>query len=461
MSSPLPSDLSSAQYYLLDMGREQYGDCILCVFPQATVLIDGGHATDYEGQPGCASIPDQMSQILGKAPPFDISLLVVTHCHLDHIGCLPKMVANGDIRVKWALVADEDFGYGHPDGSGPDALANADDVVKRVVAGVREEPHDHLTGGALHEFLNSAFTSEAVYKEMLETLRQHGTQVIRHGRQKDAAAESQLEQEFAAIGLKVLGPTPEQLRVCSGYVARLTEEAMVAASSLSSAEEAFSDVELYRMMVRYPSPSGATGFAGKGAVNDMSTVLKVGGADAAALFAGDMQFAEPETPGIEEMMADLLRKVNENGPYKFIKLLHHTSYNGLNQRVLGSWATTPFFGHSGGQNDRGHPDAKAMTLLRRRQPAIQFARTDHNGLIRLDAERGFEVSRGQLNDFTPNGAFSNGSEHMTAELQEQIIALRSGQTGGIVRGVLHIPFGDAEVTLTCEVQARRALAGGG
>src|SRR5215216_862130 len=70
--------------YLLDPGTEKYGDCILCRFGDTTILIDGSHPGDYNGSDGHASIPSQLQAILG-APPFAIDLLIVTHCHLDHI----------------------------------------------------------------------------------------------------------------------------------------------------------------------------------------------------------------------------------------------------------------------------------------------------------------------------------------------------------------------------------------
>ena len=99
------------QYYLLDMGSEQYGDSILCVFGDKTVLIDAGHPSDFDGQDGYDSIPNQIAAILGTQPPFDLTLLVVTHAHNDHIGCLPKMIDANMIKPKFALVADPDLGF--------------------------------------------------------------------------------------------------------------------------------------------------------------------------------------------------------------------------------------------------------------------------------------------------------------------------------------------------------------
>src|SRR3954454_20857528 len=76
---------AGAEYYLLDVGSQQYGDCIFCRFGNKTVLIDGGHSSDFAGQSGYDSIPAQIEQILGHKPPFDLTLLVVTHAHSDHI----------------------------------------------------------------------------------------------------------------------------------------------------------------------------------------------------------------------------------------------------------------------------------------------------------------------------------------------------------------------------------------
>src|SRR5712671_4390449 len=76
---------SRGKYYVLDMGSEKYGDSILCVFGNTTVLIDGGHRSDFAGQSGFDSIPKQLSDALGTQSPFKISLLIVTHCHADHI----------------------------------------------------------------------------------------------------------------------------------------------------------------------------------------------------------------------------------------------------------------------------------------------------------------------------------------------------------------------------------------
>jgi glyoxylase-like metal-dependent hydrolase (beta-lactamase superfamily II) len=81
------------ELHFLDVGVEQYGDCILVRDDDVSILIDGAHKNDIDGSPGIASLPDQIRAVLGVATgPVPISLLIVTHCHGDHIGCLPEMV---------------------------------------------------------------------------------------------------------------------------------------------------------------------------------------------------------------------------------------------------------------------------------------------------------------------------------------------------------------------------------
>ncbi len=102
---------------LLDMGSTKYGDSILIRGAGKTILIDGGHPGDMKDKPGFVSIPKQLDALLGGARPHVLDLLVVTHAHNDHIGCLPELVSQGVIRANKSYVADESLGWGE---LGPD-----------------------------------------------------------------------------------------------------------------------------------------------------------------------------------------------------------------------------------------------------------------------------------------------------------------------------------------------------
>src|SRR5437867_12967535 len=159
MPMNIPTDADSLTIWLLDMGTEQYGDCLVCRRGNRTILIDGGHPGDFQDRNGFKSIPNQLRAILKKQPPFDIDLLIVTHCHRDHIGCLPALVQDGVLKIKRALVADETFGFGHIDDRGP---VDASDPVGRLAAALREEDHSNLPAIELDRFLADAATLEEI-----------------------------------------------------------------------------------------------------------------------------------------------------------------------------------------------------------------------------------------------------------------------------------------------------------
>jgi glyoxylase-like metal-dependent hydrolase (beta-lactamase superfamily II) len=100
---------------LLDVGSKEYGDCILCQAGEDAILIDGSHPGDEQGS---FSIPRQLRYLLRQpSGPVRVSLLVVTHVHSDHYGCLPAMVLDGTLTADFALVADPRLGWGEVEGA--------------------------------------------------------------------------------------------------------------------------------------------------------------------------------------------------------------------------------------------------------------------------------------------------------------------------------------------------------
>ncbi|HEX8228285.1 MAG TPA: MBL fold metallo-hydrolase [Chloroflexia bacterium] len=231
--------------HLLDVGEERYGDSILCQFGDTSVLIDGGHSQNVKAQGDHPSIPDQLGKLLGQQPPYRVSLLVVTHAHSDHIGCLPKLVQNNLLTADWALVADPDLGWGKiPDDTNPTDAADAADAaqiaadfaqataspqVLRLVSALREESWAAATDAEISAFLDEVANQEDSYRAMIDTLqsREH-TKVVRYGR--DDLRE--LLQQFSNTGLEVLGPSDEQLRLCAEVIKETLRSSTDEVSSL-------------------------------------------------------------------------------------------------------------------------------------------------------------------------------------------------------------------------------------
>jgi beta-lactamase superfamily II metal-dependent hydrolase len=396
-------DAAGLTIHLLDMGGEKFGDSIFCRRAGRTILIDGGHQGDWKGRNGFASIPDQLAAILQSQPPFSIDLLVVTHCHTDHIGCLPKLVEDHVLDVKQALVADEMLGFGHV--NDPGGAIPPDSSVSRLTAVLREEDRSDLPDAELAAFIDEAVTLEQRYTKMLGLLKTAGVPIVRYGRDSHAA----IETAFADFGFQVLGPTRAHLKICADSLAVISDEATLWVQQHGGDTDSSSIAAAYRAILRQSDSVSA--FAvdqpGKGAaLNDQSIVIKLKVGSATALLPGDMQFVAPEISQLATPMRTLRDKVTAAGPYSFIKTAHHTSYNGLDAALLAAWSATRHFAHSGGINDATHPDPGVLQLLKDNSAHLQYARTDRNGLITVTfsgAVATMTKSRGQLDDFTPNG----------------------------------------------------------
>lgn len=184
---------SAGSVQFLDMGHEKYGDSIVCLFGDKTILFDGGHARNIEGRDGFSSIPEQIETRLGPTP-FKLDLLVTTHAHGDHIGCLPAMVAKDLLSARWALVADERLEFCRAPDEGVSDSPNAGD---RLAAALREEDHSHLDDDVELERFIEDTSLETRYKDMLAALARSGTKIVRFGRDDCSA----LEAAFATAGL--------------------------------------------------------------------------------------------------------------------------------------------------------------------------------------------------------------------------------------------------------------------
>src|SRR4030095_3352529 len=322
-----PEDAQSPfAVHLLDVGLKEYGDALLCQFGDVTVLIDGAHPGDQNGSTGHTSIPDQISALLNQStPPYHVTLLIVTHAHEDHIGCLPNLVANNLLVADFALVTDPLLGWGRtPD----DAIDDGprDERVRAVTAALREHVLTAGTDDATRaEIIQDAVTLEQRYNQMIDTLVQRGTKVIRHGRNSPNSLINALHSK--GVDLKILGPSQTLLALCAEKIRQATDAIISEVSDAFANDADLNITSLYRRLVStggdFVSDAGRPGAA----VNLQSIVTSFRHKGKRFLFGGDMQFEEPGVADTEDLIRNLRRKVKNEGPYAFAKLGHHGSFN--------------------------------------------------------------------------------------------------------------------------------------
>ena len=318
--------------HLLDVGDQEFSDSLL-------IEIDGHRvlAVRSPQRSILAHIRSQVTTILGEAKPH-IDLLVVSHTHQDHIGCLPKLTA--DLQIEFALLADPRYGWG--------TTAHGDPVevpagpLGAAVAGLREEPIPvGLSDVELNARLEELPALRKRYQEMIDRLENptaagvSATTVVLHGRDSTAA----LVKAFKSIELKILGPTVSQLKACADGIGHVTTQAVGLATprrtrwrTPGSPEESKSAATIYRRLIE-----GIPGVFGAGAgrdgdlVNLQSIVMTVRHRGQRILLTGDMELADPtsRTVKIEAGLLTLEGRIRKQRPFAVVKVPHHGSPNGL------------------------------------------------------------------------------------------------------------------------------------
>jgi beta-lactamase superfamily II metal-dependent hydrolase len=391
---------SDAKVHLLDIGSgsgHQYGDCLLCQFGEVSVLIDGGHRGDEE------LVMSQLRQLLNQNSPVRVSLIIITHPHDDHIGCLPSLVDQGLLKADWALVCDPQYRWGNP-GDTDAEFTGRDERMRGILEATLEHDRTDLDDETLAGFIDSMPNLETRYRTMLDQLRGSGT-VVLHG--TDAAAEADLVNAFSGVGLEVLGPSVEHLRECFRLLTEGQTDAIRAFDSTLDFDfnSPTTVANTYRALVE----GGVTDAVprNRGAVNLQSLVTSFNYLDQHFIFAGDMQFADPQVDsqmlidGVEDMRASIRR----GAPYAFAKLSHHGSDNAFDEVTMADYGDTVLYGICCGNSPGHHPNPVVLQLLKRNRQTIDWVRTDRNGLVSITFRPGappdIKLTRGRKDDSTP------------------------------------------------------------
>ena len=448
---------------LLDVGAFNYGDSILCRFGDTSILIDGGTPRSGSASESVVlgedvrhrAIQDQAREILGQSGSrLSVDLLVVTHCHSDHMGCLPAIFQAGKLACEWALVADPQLGYGiTADSDEPPSFEHMSGRDKLWLA-LREEPLFDATDAQIAAFIEDSAREYEAYVKFVNGLKDSlGDQcVIYRGlTEEDSPGLSALLEHFAPTGLHVYGPSFEQLAACAERLEGRSEDTIPEDVSDSSADL----VAAYRDAVHALDATDAEDGADGAAVNCQSLVMRVGPAGQRLLLTGDMQFASPAVGEATPMVKQLLARVNEDAPFAAVKLSHHGATNGQSRPILTTWGAK-LLGISTGSTSTKHPTEPTLTALEALEAGgTQWMRVDMNGRCTFVGKQSgmtLRVERGELNDKTRPSARAGDAvvERPPGPGSEQTSVVRR-DTNDFVEVRVTVPHRKTRVTITIQV----------
>lgn len=436
--------------HLLDVGREKYGDCVLCQFGSVSVLIDGSHRGDDR------LILRQLKRLLGQQTlPLRVTLLIVTHPHDDHIGCLPSLVAADQLRSEWALVADPRFRWGDSE-EAEDFFAGLDYRTRALTEALMEEDRSDLSDSELGLFIDNAGTLVNRYRTMLRQLEGRGTTVVRNGTDAPDDLRSALRER--GVDLKVIGPTREHLEESFRLLHAGAADSLDLVRDAFGADTAMDVVSSYRNLMA-DDEAAERHNPNKGAINLQSIVTRFEYREEKFLFGGDMQFSAPEVESeiLTGAVDALLSEISDEAPYSFAKISHHGSYNAMDKTVLDAFGETRLYGICGGLQGASHPHRDVLRLLDKNDERLDWVRTDRNGLVTIKfggAQPKIRVSRGSISDPEPKVSDSSDADDMFEGFVEDVMADGAGARNGAgasreVRAM--VPAGATRVQLTFDL----------
>lgn len=434
--------------YLLDVGRKQYGDAALCRFGEVSVFIDGAHRGNYEDEGSHRSIPKQLSYLLDQpGQTSTVDLLICSHLHDDHIGCLPELVKFNRLRARFALVIDPIFRWGE---AGADVAVNASPAARALMEALSEEPRDDIAQDSFTELMADSETLYERYTRMLTTLEQRGTTVLRYG--TDSIEPLQAYLQGKSVGMEIIGPRERDLPICARHILDWQRDMLDRIESGLQADSVSDPLSIYREIVGQMFSADAPRSSGS-FINLESLVVVFRYRQKNFLFTGDMQMADAETddPDLREGREILLSKIKDRAPYEFVKLAHHGSWNGFSEEVLSNLKNTTLLGLCTGSESGHHPAPTVLQLLRSHTDDLTWVRTDRNGQVKMNFagnEPDIKLSDGDFNDDSaPVGAHHD--EALTPGAADAA-SLRSARAGALA-----IDGSEENLTLTIPKRARR------
>jgi beta-lactamase superfamily II metal-dependent hydrolase len=434
--------------HLLDVGRKQYGDAVLCRFGAVSVFIDGAHRGNYEDDGTHPSLPKQLRYLLGQTGPTStVDLLVCTHLHDDHIGCLPELVKFDKLRARYALVIDPIFRWGE---DSADTAAVASPAARALVEALSEEPREDIDEESFTELMADSESLYERYTRMLTTLEQRGTKVFRYG--TDSIEPLQAYLQSKSVGLEVLGPRESDLPICARYIQQWQSDMLDRVESGLNADSLTDPLNIYREVVSQLQAADAPRSSGS-FINLESLVLLFRYRQKNFLMTGDMQMADAETddPDLREGRRVLLSKIEDRAPYEFVKLAHHGSWNGFSEEVLSNLGNTTLLGLCTGSESGHHPAPKVMQLLKSHIDELTWVRTDRNGQVKMDFagnEPNIQLSRGELNDYSAPGGSPHDEAQVPDVADEPLVVTTSAATASLNGS-------EQSISLTLPKRARR------
>ena len=447
------------EVHLLDCGPQKYGDALLVRLGDVSILVDGAHPGDWQPKDGHPGMPAQLEEILGGEPPYPITLLIVSHAHQDHIGCLPRLVDDNVIRVDWALLGDPDHGWGRDPAVQP--VPGQDARTGRVIAALREEPFDPHHDGDIEEFLTDASTLLDKYERMIETLDARSTNVVYYGWDDHQPLIDALA--VSGVGLQILGPSLDQLALAAAALSDGLDAMRDGLELHFASDSAATDADAYRKLI-----SGLDASRQGNLVNLQSLVTAFEYDGKKLLLTGDMQFVDPGAGwALREEVNRLRQSIEEAGPFDFAKLAHHGSDNAVDGAFLDE-VGAGVVGICAGEHSKHHPSRGVLEMLEERDDGLQWLRTDRYGrcTIDLSGPKPKLSPKDAVNDARPNDTSdeAHGGEEPTLEAAVPLVGeartaaprVRIERTEGIdfVEVTARVPLRRATVTLTIDVSPR-------